>query len=62
MENQYLNGALDKNGKIFVESYSENDKKNGITVIDKDSAKIEKRINFERSGQKKLEKKKGQRR
>lgn len=25
--NQYLNGALDKNGKIFVESYSENDKK-----------------------------------
>lgn len=46
LENQYLNGALDKNGKIFVESYSENDKKNGITIIDKDSAKIEKRINF----------------
>lgn len=49
LENQYLNGALDKNGKIFVESYSENDKKNGITIIDKDSAKIEKRINFKNS-------------
>lgn len=47
--NQYLNGALDKNGKIFVESYSENDKKNGITIIDKDSAKTEKRINFKNS-------------
>ena len=49
LENQYLNGAVDKYGKIFVESYSENDGKNGITIIDKDSASIEKRITFKNS-------------
>lgn len=49
LENQYLNNALDKNGKIFVESYSESDKKRGITIIDKNSAKIDKRINFKNS-------------
>lgn len=46
LENQYLNNAADKFNKIFVESYSENDQKNGITIIDKDSGKIEKRVNF----------------
>ncbi len=49
LENQYLNNGLVKNDKLFIESYHEIDKKNGISIIDKARALVLKRIYFNSS-------------